>query len=82
MIASSDSETGMTVDDPRLAGYNVYRDGGDGNKTRLNTAPVALPAFHDDTVTVGQRYRYSVTAVDAKGNESVPVVTTIDPNAP
>ena len=69
------------VDDPRLAGYNVYRDGGDGNKTRLNTAPVSLPAFHDDTVTVGQKYRYSVTAVDAKGNESVPVVTTIDPHA-
>jgi len=69
------------VDDPRLAGYNVYRDGGDGNKTRLNTAPVALPAFHDDTVTVGQKYRYSVTAVDAKGNESVPVVTMIDPSA-
>ena len=69
------------VDDPRLAGYNVYRDNGDGNKTRLNSAPVALPAFHDDTVTAGQRYRYSVTAVDAKGNESVPVVTTIDPSA-
>ena len=70
------------VDDPRLAGYNVYRDNGDGNKTRLNPAPVPLPAFHDDTVTVGQRYRYSVTAVDAKGNESAAAVTTIDPNAP
>jgi hypothetical protein len=69
------------VDDPRLAGYNVYRDNGDGNKTRLNSAPVSLPAFHDDTVTAGKRYRYSVTAVDAKGNESVPVVMTIDPNA-
>ena len=68
------------VDDPRLAGYNVYRDNGDGNKIRLNPAPVLLPAFHDDTVTIGQRYRYSVTAVDAKGNESGPAVTTIDPN--
>ena len=69
------------VDDPRLAGYNVYRDNGDGNKARLNSAPVALPAFHDDTVMTGKRYRYSVTAVDAKGNESVPVVATIDPSA-
>jgi hypothetical protein len=70
------------VDDPRLAGYNVYRDSGDGNKTRLNTAPVSLPAFRDETIAAGQRYRYSVTAVDAKGNESEAAVTTLDPNAP
>jgi hypothetical protein len=72
------------VDTPHLAGYNVYRETLDGNgasgaKTRLNQAPVSAPAFHDVTATAGQRYRYSVTAVDVKGNESEPVVAVLGP---
>lgn len=76
------------VDTPHLAGYNVYRetlegkDASTGAKTRLNQAPVSTPAFHDVTATAGQRYRYSVTAVDVKGNESGAVVTVVEPEGP
>lgn len=73
------------VDTPHLAGYNVYRETLDRNgsatgaKTRLNQVPVPAPGFHDVTAVAGQRYRYSVTAVDAKGNESEPAVTVLGP---
>jgi len=67
------------VEDAGLSGYNVYRavaeDAGRGKK--LNGEAVRLPAFHDVLPGVG-RYRYSVTAVDAKGNESAAVVTVVD----
>jgi hypothetical protein len=54
-----------------LVGYNVSRETVDaGARVKLNAAPVAVPAFHDATAVAGVRYRYSVTAVDAKGNES------------
>jgi len=59
-----------------LAGYNVYRqalaaDGSaTGAATKLNTTLVALPSFHDATVARGVAYRYTVTAVDNKGNQS------------
>jgi len=55
-----------------LAGYNVYRQvlGADGAAVKLNATLVALPSFHDATVARGVAYRYTVTAVDGKGNES------------
>ena len=63
-----------------LAGYNVYRqtltaDGSAagsvaGPAVKLNAALVGLPSFHDATVARGVTYRYTVTAVDSKGNES------------
>ena len=55
-----------------LAGYNVYRQtlGTDAPAVKLNTTVVALPSFHDATVARGVAYRYTVTAVDGKGNES------------
>jgi hypothetical protein len=53
-----------------LAGYNVYRQAADGTAVKLTAKPVALPAFHDATAAHGVSYRYTVTAVDAKGNES------------
>jgi hypothetical protein len=73
-----------------LAGYNIYREAIDevGRATsprrRLNRMPVQIPAFHDAEAQPSQRYRYSVTAVDAKGNESpaVQVVTTPDTQLP
>jgi len=46
-----------------LAGYNVYRNG-----TRLNPAPWTTPTFRD--TSPGSSPRYTVTAVDRKGNES------------
>ncbi len=62
-----------------LAGYNVYREtvdaaGHASARQKLNAAPVAVPAFHDTTAAAttaaGVGYRYSVTAVDTRGNES------------
>jgi hypothetical protein len=76
------------VDDPGLAGYNVYRqllaaDGtAAGTRVKLNTAPVPLPAFHDATAAAGVRYQWSVTAVDAKGNESTAATVIGDSEQP
>ena len=54
-----------------IAGYNVYRSGeADVPGTRLNATPLLSPAFRDMNSTPGQRYFYSVTAVDRSGNES------------
>jgi hypothetical protein len=61
-----------------LAGYFVYRQlvrpNGNlqGPLAKLTPLPVAAPAYRDVAVAPGQRYSYSVTAVDASGNESAP----------
>jgi hypothetical protein len=61
-----------------LAGYSVYRQEvtstGEvaGTAARLNSTPVAGPAYRDQTAIPGHRYSYRVTAVDATGNESAP----------
>jgi hypothetical protein len=71
------------VDDANLAGYLVYRQAldGQGNATgervKLTQEPLALPAFHDATTDAKQGYRYSVTAVDPKGNESAAATATL-----
>jgi hypothetical protein len=73
------------VEDPGLAGYNIMRQPIDANGTatgaphRLNTDPVTLPAFHDATASSAQRYRYSVSAIDRKANESGAVSVIVDP---
>jgi hypothetical protein len=64
--------------DPDLAGYFVYRQNVTptgalgGPAIRLNSTPVAGPAWRDHTVVTVQRYAYRVTAVDTSGNESKP----------
>jgi hypothetical protein len=79
------------VDDPRLAGYNVYRQAvdakgqADGAERKLNAAPVTSPGFHDEMsgpVAEGTRYRYEITATDAKGNESARCELMVDPARP
>jgi len=78
------------VDDPGLAGYIVYRQPIDTTGTptgpiaRLNKIPIPLPGFHDEIPTPppGSHYRYSVTSVDAKANESAPCSMTLDPAQP
>lgn len=73
------------VEDPGLAGYNLYREplGADGAPTgprvKLNPTLLAKPAFHDATAEAGQGYRWSVTALDRKGNESAAATTEIQP---
>ena len=54
-----------------LVGYNVYRQTiPQGAAVKLNAKPVTLPSFRDESAARGMAYRYSVTAVDSKGNES------------
>jgi hypothetical protein len=65
-----------------LAGYNIYRETLDAQNNviapsaRLNATPAPLPSFHDATAKPTERYRYRVTAIDTKANES-PAATAI-----
>jgi len=54
-----------------LAGYRVYRSEQEGARGAL-LSPDLLPspAYRDNSVQSGQRYWYTVTAVDRSGNES------------
>ncbi len=56
--------------DADLAGYNVYRTEAGTEPKKLNSDPVNSPAFRDEGVSPGHKYTYSVSAVDARGNES------------
>lgn len=53
-----------------LAGYNVYRREAARQPQRINTELVKTPAFRDSDVLPGHEYFYSISAVDAQGNES------------
>lgn len=73
------------VQDPGLAGYNITRQPIDaqgaplGAAQKLNSELLTLPAFHDASAEAGVRYRYSVTAVDNKENESAGVAVIVEP---
>ena len=54
---------------PDLVGYLVFRAEGAGAPERTDEGPIADPFFTDDAVAAGQRYRYTVRAVDAAGNQ-------------
>jgi fibronectin type 3 domain-containing protein len=47
------------------AGYHIYRGG-----ARINAELVVAPAFTDKDVRTAQQHSYTVSSVDAKGNES------------
>lgn len=53
-----------------LAGYNVYRGEPGSVAVKINSELVKVPAYRDGDVKSGVRYSYSVSAVDARGNES------------
>jgi len=53
-----------------LAGYNVYRRDVGSESIKINTELVKTPAFRDTNVVPGHEYFYSISAVDAPGNES------------
>jgi hypothetical protein len=55
--------------DADLKGYFVYRSTGGGEFTRQGDL-VNLPNFSDRSVAHGNSYRYEISAVDQKGNES------------
>ncbi|HVN97487.1 MAG TPA: hypothetical protein VMT62_13740 [Syntrophorhabdaceae bacterium] len=55
-----------------LAGYNVYRLGAGGSKSKLNRDPIKENSYLD-AKSPNERYvSYYVTAVDMAGNESAP----------
>jgi hypothetical protein len=59
-----------------LAGYRVYRSQQDGERgVLLNPDLLPSPAYRDNSVQSGQRFWYTVTAVDRAGNESTPSLT-------
>ena len=53
-----------------LAGYNIYRRTEGEQAVKINSDLVKTPAFRDNSVQLGTRYFYAVTAVDLRGNES------------
>lgn len=75
------------VEDARLAGYVVYRQQvnaageGVGPRVRLTPQPIPTPGFHDATAARSERYRYAVTAIDPKGNESAAAEAIAEPEA-
>jgi hypothetical protein len=58
------------VTDADLAGYNIYRHESDGSPVKLNVNLVSSPSYRDSALESGNTYRYSVSAVDVRGNES------------
>jgi hypothetical protein len=56
--------------DSDLAGYNVFRGVDGGEPVKLNKQLIPVPSFRDDGVVPGKTYRYSVSAIDLRGNES------------
>jgi fibronectin type 3 domain-containing protein len=59
--------------EPDLTGYRVYRSEQEGARGTLLTPDLLpSPAYRDNSVQTGQRYWYTVTAVDRAGNESTP----------
>lgn len=60
--------------DPALAGYIVYRRALSAREApqRISPAdkPIRISSWSDTTAAPGQRYAYSVSAIDLSGNES------------
>ena len=59
------------VEDPSLAGYQLYRAEGEGPFARLG-GRLTAPSFNDRDAKPGTLYRYRVTALDTGGAESPP----------
>lgn len=56
--------------DRDVAGYNVYRREQDKPAVKLNGKLLTAAAYRDSEIALGERYFYSVSAVDLRGNES------------
>ncbi len=71
LVATNTTATATTIswtpstDNVGVAGYVIYRDG-----VKLTT--VSTPNFTDTALGAGTTYSYTVTALDAAGNESAP----------
>lgn len=71
-----------------IAGYNVYRQIDAGPDVKINTALVLTPTYIDHDTAIPGTYKYTVTAVNTAGLESLPsnvadkVVVPVPPSAP
>jgi len=68
---------------PAPSGYNVYRGTQSGGPySKLNSAPLTVLTFTDNTVSSGTTYFYVVTSVAPDGSESgfSSQVTAVVPN--
>ena len=70
------------VQDAKLKGYVVYRQVHDEKRVVVTKEPVAVPAFHDELHGIQGSVTYSVSAIDAKGNESGVVTTVVNTLVP
>ncbi len=62
-----------------LAGYRVWRrEEGGGEDVLLSPKLLLENAFTDGTIETGKRYRYSMSAVDIRGNESARTEVIVD----
>ena len=57
--------------DADLAGYNIYRHEEGATPVKVNADLAKSPSYRDKDVVSGNKYFYSVSAVDLRGNESV-----------
>ena len=65
---------GVFVNTNDVSGYKVWRQAVGADEAELvGTAGAHMMSFSDDSVVTGETYVYSVTAVDASGNESAAV---------
>jgi len=53
-----------------LAGYKVYRHIAGTKAVAVSSNVVKAPAWRDEVVKPGQKYYYTVSAIDVRGNES------------
>jgi len=53
-----------------LAGYIVYRRSAGSAFVAVSPAPLKAPAWRDNNVRPGQKYYYTVSAIDVRGNQS------------
>jgi hypothetical protein len=58
--------------EPDLAFYRVYRATPTGSPAKIAEVPAGTAVYLDATTTAGTAYRYTITAVDQAGNESLP----------
>jgi len=63
---------GVFVNVNDVAGYNVWRQVGDGDLEIIATVPAGVSEYTDTTVETGATYTYGVTAFDDAGNQSEP----------
>lgn len=53
-----------------LAGYKVYRHAASSGVVAVSSGLVKAPAWRDNNVKPGEKYYYTVSAIDVRGNES------------